>query len=467
LNHSGLGYGGGANGFDQFRADGGVYNADRDIATPNRNPYGFGDRNLPGMSGPDRLGRGFGGFKSEGGELGEGFDRGGFSGPAPSVSRLNSFLGMPSDSGLSAASGHDYGMHYSGSARGLDAAAGGEAGYHGGVYHGPNGATIAHGAAGERGVAIGPDGGAAGERGARGTVVVGPDGKTVAHGEAGERGVAAGPDGIAGGSRSASGTAVHIDNGTYAHASGVTRHWSAADYHVHGNYVRNNFNHYDMYGHGWWHRYPNAWWANGFAAGFWAGASWAGINDWFGADWPAYAYAYGNDITYVDNNVCLYGEPIATAADYYQSAADLAETGEEADIPSQQPPADADSQAVASNPADAQWLPLGVFEALQPDQKTSPMTFQIAVNKDGIVRGNYFNSGDNNVQPIEGAVDKKTQRITWIVKDKDKIIFDTGLYNLTKDESTVLVHFSKDNTQQWTFVRLKQPDQSQQASTQQ
>jgi len=88
------------------------------------------------------------------------------------------------------------------------------------------------------------------------------------------------------------------------------------------------------------------------------------------------------------------------------------------------------------------------------------MTFQIAVNKDGIVRGNYFNTGDSNVQPIEGAVDKKTQRITWIVKDKDKIIFDTGLYNLTKDETTVLVHFSQDKTQQWTLVRLKQPPQS-------
>ena len=85
------------------------------------------------------------------------------------------------------------------------------------------------------------------------------------------------------------------------------------------------------------------------------------------------------------------------------------------------------------------------------------MTFQIAVNKAGIVRGNYFNTGDNNVQPIEGAVDKKTQRITWVVKDKDKIIFDTGLYNLTKDETTVLVHFSKDKSEQWTLVRLKQP----------
>ena len=155
-----------------------------------------------------------------------------------------------------------------------------------------------------------------------------------------------------------------------------------------------------------------------------------------------------------------YGQPIATAAEYYQSAADLAETGEQADIPSETPPANADPQTTPSNTADAQWLPLGVFEALQPDQKSSKMTFQIAVNKDGIVRGNYFNTGDKNAKPIAGAVDKKTQRITWVVQDKDKIIFDTGLYNLTKDETTVLVHFSKDKTEQWTLVRLKQPQQT-------
>jgi uncharacterized protein (TIGR02246 family) len=162
----------------------------------------------------------------------------------------------------------------------------------------------------------------------------------------------------------------------------------------------------------------------------------------------------------LDNSVYLDGQPIATAADYYQSAADLAETGEEANIPSEQPPANADPQAAPSNTADAQWLPLGVFEALQPDQKSSKMTFQISVNKDGIVRGNYYNTGDNTVKPIEGAVDKKTQRITWVVTDKDKIIFDTGLYNLTKDETAVLVHFSKDKTEQWTLVRLKQPQQA-------
>jgi hypothetical protein len=197
--------------------------------------------------------------------------------------------------------------------------------------------------------------------------------------------------------------------------------------------------------------------ARGFAAGYWAACTWPAINTWFGVAWAPVGYDYGNNITYVDNNVYLDGQPIATTADYYQSAVDLAQTGEQAHIPSELPPAQGDPQFAAVDQANAQWLPLGVFEALPGGEKTSKMTFQLAVNRDGIVRGNYFNTGDNNAQQVQGAVDKQTQRITWIVADRKNIIFDTGLYNLTKDETTILVHEGPDKTQQWTLVRLKQP----------
>jgi hypothetical protein len=229
---------------------------------------------------------------------------------------------------------------------------------------------------------------------------------------------------------------------------------------VHGNYVRANFNSWGAFNGAWFRRYPHAWWARGFAAGYWTAATWPAINTWFAADWAPVGYEYGDNVTYVDNSVYLDGQPIATAADYYQSAADLAQTGQQADIPSEQPPAQDNEQAVPVDQADAKWLPLGVFEAIPGGENSSKMTFQLAVNRDGIVRGNYFNTGDNNAQQVQGAVDKQTQRITWIVADRKNIIFDTGLYNLTKDESTMLVHEGPDKTQQWTLVRLKQPPQA-------
>jgi hypothetical protein len=432
----------------------------------------------------------FSGFGTAGGG---GFDRGDFgnfrSEAAPSASRLNSFLGLPTDMGMHQAGGFEHAAGFEGSARGLKSS-----GAEGHEWTGPNGTTIAHGSVGERGAAIGPNGAAAGERGARGTVVEGPNGTTVAHGEAGERGAAVGPNGAAAGSRGARGTAVEGPNGTtVAHgaASGrgaavgpngavagergargaavvgpngstiahgeagargaaVTRNWSSADMRVQGNYARDHFNYYNSFGHNWWHDHPNAWWG-GYAAGIWTAATWSAVNNWFGEAWPPIPYDYGSNVTYQDNNVYLNDEQIAPSADYYQSAAELAQFGEQANIPSQTP--SADSQP---DPANAKWLPLGVFNALQPNEKTSDMMFQLAVNKDGIVRGNYYDTSDKNNQLVEGSVDKKTQRVAWVVDDKKNIIFDTGLYNLTKDETPVLVHMGKDKTEQWLLVRLKQ-----------
>ena len=35
------------------------------------------------------------------------------------------------------------------------------------------------------------------------------------------------------------------------------------------------------------------------------------------------------------------------------------------------------------------------------------------------------------------------------------LVFETGVDNLTKDETAVLVHFGKDKTQQWMLVRVQ------------
>jgi hypothetical protein len=366
---------------------------------------------------------------------------------------------MPTDMGLHQGGGMQHAFGYTGDARGLSAynpavAGGRDASFH--EWTGPGGTTIAHGAAGERGGIFGPNAAAGGARGARGTVVKGPGGTTVAHGEAGERGTVLGPNRAAGGARAVSGTAIRGPEGNVvAHGSAVTRHWSSADLRVHGNYVRANFNNYNVFNRGWYDRHPAAWWG-GFRAGVWTAASWGAINSWFGDDWPVYAYDYGTDLTYVDNNVCLYGQPIATADEYYQSAADLVQTGADADIPNQPAPA----VGAVPAPANANWLPLGVYEAIPPGENSSKMMMQLAVNKAGIIRGNYFNTGDENSQFIEGSINKKTARAAWCVADKKDIVFDTGLYNLTQNESPVLVHYGKTKQEQWTLVRLKQKDDS-------
>jgi hypothetical protein len=104
-----------------------------------------------------------------------------------------------------------------------------------------------------------------------------------------------------------------------------------------------------------------------------------------------------------------------------------------------------------------EWQPLGVFGLIQDGEQTAQRIFQLAVNKDGIVRGNYYAAVADNTIPVVGSVDKKSQRVAWSVGEKKDIVFETGLDSMTKDESTILIHYGKDSTQQMVLVRLPEP----------
>lgn len=237
--------------------------------------------------------------------------------------------------------------------------------------------------------------------------------------------------------KSPRGSAADTSNGANS-----ARNWSTADLRVQGNFARSNFRDYSVFGREWFAQYPSAWYTRGYTRGVWTGATWEDLTAWFGGELPPYEYTYGNELTYEDNDVCLDGRPIATADKYYASAAAIARTGEQANIP---------RESGASS-----WLPLGVFEAIPSGKTSSRMLLQLAVNKAGIIRGNYFDPPAKNMQLIQGSVDKETERTAWVVADKKSIIFDCVLYNLTKSETPILVHMDKDKAEQWLLVRLKQ-----------
>ena len=195
---------------------------------------------------------------------------------------------------------------------------------------------------------------------------------------------------------------------------------------------------------GWYAAHPGAWYAAGWAAGAaWRAATWDSSErlDAYYPDEPVY-YDYGNNVTYQDNSVYVNGQSVGTADQYYNQAANLAATGAEAEAP-----------------ADGDWLPLGVFALTKPDQAKSDVTIQLAVNKQGIIRGNYTDTVTDKTQSVQGSVDKKTQRVAFTVGDNTTNVIETGLYNLTKDEAPCLIHFGKDRTEQWLLVRLQPPAQ--------
>lgn len=152
-------------------------------------------------------------------------------------------------------------------------------------------------------------------------------------------------------------------------------------------------------------------------------------------------YDYGNNITYEEDGVYVNGENTGSADQYYDQASTLAATG-----------------TAAEAPADGDWLPLGVFALSKAEEPTSDVTIQLAINKEGVIRGNYTDTKTNTSQVIKGSADKATQKVAFTVGDNTTNVIETGLYNLTKDEAPVLIHLGKEKTEQWLMVRLENPD---------
>jgi hypothetical protein len=59
---------------------------------------------------------------------------------------------------------------------------------------------------------------------------------------------------------------------------------------------------------------------------------------------------------------------------------------------------------------------------------------------------------------IQGSIDKQTQRAAFTVGENKASIIETGLYILTKDEASCLIHVGKERTELWLLVRLTNPE---------
>jgi len=240
----------------------------------------------------------------------------------------------------------------------------------------------------------------------------------------------------------------HASSDMQNHNPYGTHPWSQTWAHSQGHNVQNWANNHPNATNAWNSSHSWAWTPAGVDAGLWAAsawdfAGWPGLSNWLGWDnVVSYPYNYGQYITYNGDDVYYGSQPAGTVEQYYQEASNLAATP-------------APVQTSASTP---QWLPLGIFGLVQgQDQNQTPtLTFQIAIDKAGTVRGNSSNQY-SDVLPIQGAVDKRTQRVCWTVGTDKTTVYDTGLDNLTKSESPILVHTGPKHTQQEMLIRLKRP----------
>jgi hypothetical protein len=331
----------------------------------------------------------------------------------------------------------------------------------------PGGATATK--VGTAGAAVGPGGNAVGGRAGvttgttasgtsfgsayKGGIAVGPQGAAVAGGRVGTAtnaagqtvsgaargGAAVGPYGaVAGGAKVAGttgpgGTAVAGSRAVAGRSAYGTYYASRATMVATGNTVRANFRAFA-------YQYPvlTARWLGPT----WRPITWAALSGYAGYPAEPVYYDYGETVVYSENTVTVNGETEIPADQYAQQATDIATAGAEA----------------KADPKEGEWKPLGVFAMVAEGEERSNNIFQLAVNKDGVIRGEYYNALTDTTEPVYGSVDKKTQRAAWTVADRKSPVYEAGIANLTQEETTLLVHYSKDRRQQFMFIRLPEPD---------
>jgi hypothetical protein len=204
------------------------------------------------------------------------------------------------------------------------------------------------------------------------------------------------------------------------------------------------------FGPNWYGRHPHLragrWWGWGFHRHpwrhWWRPAVWVGLTGWIRYAWtqPIY-YDYGGNVYYEDNTVYIDGEEICSAPEYAEQIAAVADS-----VPQ-------------DLPQDIEWMSLGVFALVEEEQQEPTMFVQLAVSQDGVIGGTYQNTDTDSAEPIQGVVDKASQRAVWTIGDNKDTVLETGIYNLTEDETAVLVHFGPEQTQQWLLVRLDEPEE--------
>jgi hypothetical protein len=229
-----------------------------------------------------------------------------------------------------------------------------------------------------------------------------------------------------------------------------------------GNAIRNNYQngHHHCFNNNWWvGRSVIGWYGfGGFGYGGWGYQPWLGLRPWsywWGAPtWNSctnwfpnygwnqgcyYDYGPGGNVVYQDGQVVVNGEAVGSATEYAESAAELAEV---------------DPAAIQATPSE-DWLALGTFSMAVTENEVDPArVMQLAVNKEGIISGTIHNRLSGNTYTVQGRVDKDTQRIAFTIGNDRNTVIETGIYNLTQDQTPVLCHFSGRQSQTYLLARL-------------
>lgn len=160
-----------------------------------------------------------------------------------------------------------------------------------------------------------------------------------------------------------------------------------------------------------------------------------GVATWLAVPYPV-AVSGTTTIINADTSAVSTQSPTATPLDPAASAANLAQLG-------------------AAEPGDkAQWMDLGSLALKAAGETKATRIVQLSVNRDGVLRGSHYDLLSDQVQTIEGAIDKQTLRAAWKIGHNGKVVFQAPVDELTKPEGSVTAFFPDGSNSAWRTARL-------------
>jgi len=197
------------------------------------------------------------------------------------------------------------------------------------------------------------------------------------------------------------------------------------------------------FGRAWCGRYPGTWFPGKWAAvTAWTCAAWGSVSSSCGYPEESTSYDYGSSVVYQDDAVYVNGERVSGRLRSMRNKPRRSPTPG-----SRRPP--------PRKTIGCRWA---VFAMVSGEETTSNNIFQLAINKAGVIRGNYYNALTDSAEPVTGSVDKKTQRAAWTVGEKKSPVYEAGILNLTNEQTTMMVHYGKERSQQATLFRIEKPE---------
>lgn len=225
------------------------------------------------------------------------------------------------------------------------------------------------------------------------------------------------------------------------HPRGESKNFSQIGKNVRENTYKYRPNRHNWFNRSFWdrHHYHPPYY--GRQRNWWGVASTVGLGAWLGWQISPYYYGYYGDYW----GPSEYYENTYIERDYQQIY---------------QPSYQEQNQTIeiaSTDTSNDEWMPLGVFAVSKNDETTGPpnMFVQLALNKEGVIAGTFYNATTDQTYELEGIVEQEDQRAVWkIADDPDSPIVETGIYNLTQSELPIRVYFSDGRTQDMILVRI-------------